>query len=158
MWNVDTGVLEFKIAHSAEDSLTTVAWSSDGRKIACGGTRGQFYQCDSKGTVLEQKEGVRVQAMAYRKDNKFILAADTHHRLRSYNLEEEQSDKTVLQESHGIMTFTTDDTDRYALLNIANQVRYCLFIHFISFFIMYFFREYIYGVSKRSASSVNTPA
>lgn len=59
--------------------------------------------------------------MAYRKDNKFILAADTHHRLRSYNLEEEQSDKTVLQESHGIMTFTTDDTDRYALLNIANQ-------------------------------------
>ena len=54
-----------KIAHSAEDSLTTVAWSSDGRKIACGGTRGQFYQCDSKGTVLEQKEGVRVQAMAY---------------------------------------------------------------------------------------------
>ena len=75
VWNVDTGALECKIAHSAEDSLTTVAWSPDGRKIACGGERGQFYQCDSKGTVLEHKEGVRVKAIAWRKDSKFILAA-----------------------------------------------------------------------------------
>ena len=54
MWNVDTGALECKIAHSAEDSLTTVAWSPDGRKIACGGKRGQFYQCDSKGKYVLQ--------------------------------------------------------------------------------------------------------
>lgn len=121
VWNVDTGTLECKIAHSAEDSLTTVAWSPDGRKIACGGNRGQFYQCDSKGTVLEHKEGVRVKALAFRKDSKFILAADTHHRIRAYNLEEEVSDYPVLQESHGIMSFTLDNSDRYALLNIANQ-------------------------------------
>ena len=103
-----------------------MAWSQDGRKIACGGIRGQFYQCDSKGTVLEHKEGVRVVAMAFRKDSKFILAADTHHRIRAYNLDEDQTDYTVLQESrlenHGIISFTLDDSDRYALLNIANQV------------------------------------
>jgi len=121
VWNVDSGALEFKISHSSEDSLTTVAWSPDGRKIACGGIRGQFYQCDSKGTVLDHKEGVRVQALAYRKDNRSILAADTHHRIRSYNLEDEQSDKTIIQESHGVMTFTIDESDRYALLNIASQ-------------------------------------
>ena len=67
--------------------------------------------------------GVRVQALAYRKDNRSILAADTHHRIRSYNLEDEQSDKTIIQESHGVMTFTIDESDRYALLNIASQVR-----------------------------------
>lgn len=99
-----------------------MAWSPDGRKIACGGTRGQFYQCDSKGTVLDQKEGVRIQALSYRKDNKFIVAADTHHRIRAYNLEEDQSDFTVVQESHGIMSFSLDDSDRYALCNVANQV------------------------------------
>ena len=72
------------------------------------------------------KEGVRVLAMAYRKDNKTILAADTHHRIRSYNLEEDGSDKTVVQETHGIMTFTLDDSDRYALLNIASQVSFMI--------------------------------
>ena len=72
--------------------------------------------------MLDHKEGVRVQALAYRKDNRSILAADTHHRIRSYNLEDEQSDKTMIQENHGIMTFTIDESDRYALLNIASQV------------------------------------
>ena len=126
VWNVDAGVVECKIAHSAEDSLTTVAWSPDGRKIAVGGNRGQFYQCDSKGAVLETKEGVRVQALAFRKDSKFILAADTHHRIRAYNLNEDEfTDYTVLQENHGIMSFTLDNSDRYALLNIAKQVSFC---------------------------------
>ena len=125
VWNVDAGVVECKIAHSAEDSLTTVAWSPDGRKIAVGGNRGQFYQCDSKGAVLETKEGVRVQALAFRKDSKFILAADTHHRIRAYNLNEDEfTDYTVLQENHGIMSFTLDNSDRYALLNIAKQVSF----------------------------------
>ena len=94
VWNVDTGALECKIAHSAEDSLTTVAWSPDGRKIACGGNRGQFYQCDSKGTVLEHKEGVRVQAIAWRKDSKFILAAG------EYCIAVGQKIKKVLAQKH----------------------------------------------------------
>jgi len=122
VWNVETGALECKIAHSAEDSLTTVAWSPDGRRIACGGERGQFYQCDAKnGNVMENKEGVRVQAMAYRKDNKTVLAADKHNRLRSYNLEDESSDKTILSERYGIMNFTIDDSDRFALLTLREQ-------------------------------------
>lgn len=120
IWNVDAGVLECKIAHSTEDSLTTVSWSPDGRKIACGGNRGQFYQCDTKGTVVDSWEGVRVQALAYRRDGKSVLAADTHHRIRAYNFED-LNDASILQESHGIMTFTLDDADRYALLNIATQ-------------------------------------
>lgn len=120
IWNVDSGTLECKIAHSSEDSLTTVSWSPDGRKIACGGSRGQFYQCDTKGTVLDSWEGVRVQALAYRRDGKSVLAADTHHRIRAYNFEE-LTDYSVLQEDNGIMTFTLDDADRLALLNIATQ-------------------------------------
>ena len=43
MWNVDTGLLEGKISHSTEDSLTTVSWSPDGRKITCGGSRGKIF-------------------------------------------------------------------------------------------------------------------
>ena len=54
------------------------------------------------------------------------ICTDTHHRIRAYNLDEDQTDHTVLQESHGIMSFTLDDSDRYALLNIANQVNYSI--------------------------------
>ena len=71
---------------------------------------------------MENKEGVRVQAMAYRKDNKTVLAADKHNRLRSYNLEDESSDKTILSERYGIMNFTIDDSDRFALLTLREQV------------------------------------
>jgi len=89
-------VVEGKISHSTEDSLTTVSWSPCGTKIACGGNRGNFYQCDAKGTVNDSWEGVRVQCVAYRKDGKSILAADTHHRIRSYNFDD-LSDFSVLQ-------------------------------------------------------------
>jgi hypothetical protein len=40
--------------------------------------RGQFYQCDSQGTVLDSWEGVRIQGLAYRSDGKQILAAGKH--------------------------------------------------------------------------------
>lgn len=121
LWEVATGRLETKVSQSGEDSLTCVSWSPDGRRLAVGGNRGQFYQCDSThGTVLDSWEGVRVQCLAYRADGKHILAADTHHRVRSYNFEE-LSDQPQLQEDHAIMSFITDQTDRYALLNIATQ-------------------------------------
>lgn len=120
IWDVPSGRLETKVSHSGEDSLTCVAWSPDGRRIACGGERGQFYQCDTRGTVLDSWEGVRVKGLTYRQDGKHVLAADTHHRLRSYNFEE-LSDQPQIQEDQPIMSFTTDQTDRYALLNIANQ-------------------------------------
>ena len=43
----------------------------------------------------------------FRQDGKLILAADTHHRIRSYNFEE-LSDQPVLEEDHAIMSFTID--------------------------------------------------
>jgi WD40 repeat protein len=121
IWNIETGQVEGKISNpEATDSLTSVSWSPDGNKISCGGNRGQFYQCDSKGLVLDSWEGIRVQGLQYRRDGKSIIAADTHHRIRSYNFEE-LTDAQILQEDHGIMSFTLDENDRYALLNIANQ-------------------------------------
>jgi len=120
LWDVVNGRLETKVSHSGEDSLTCVSWSPDGRRVACGGNRGQFYQCDTHGTVLDSWEGVRVQCLSYRSDGRHILAADTHHRLRSYNFEE-LADQPTIQEDHSIMSFTIDQTDRYVLLNIATQ-------------------------------------
>lgn len=120
IWNVETGALESKISNASEDSLVTVSWSPDGRLLACGGTKGQFYQCDTKGQVLDSWEGVRVQCLSYRRDGKHILAADTHNRIRSYNFDE-LNDQPVLKEDHGIMSFSVDDSDRYALLNVAEQ-------------------------------------
>ena len=42
-----------------------------GKRLICGGNKGQFYQCDNHGTVLDSWEGVRVQGLAYRWDNKY---------------------------------------------------------------------------------------
>jgi len=120
IWDVLTGKIENKISHTQEDSLTSVSWSPDGTRLAAGGSRGQFYQFDCHGNINNSWEGVRVQSLAYRGDGKHILAADTHHRLRCYNFDD-LSDQTVIQENHAIMSFTLDQTDRYVLLNIANQ-------------------------------------
>ncbi|XP_023320596.1 WD repeat-containing protein 26-like [Eurytemora carolleeae] len=120
IWDIAGGRIENKISHTQEDSLTTVSWSPDGTRLAAGGSRGQFYQFDSHGNINNSWEGVRVQALAYRSDGKHILAADTHHRLRCYNFDD-LSDQPIIQEDQAIMSFTLDQTDRYALLNIANQ-------------------------------------
>ena len=48
----------------------------------------------------------------FRQDGKHILAADTHHRIRSYNFEE-LSDQPVLEEDHAIMSFTIDQVSSY---------------------------------------------
>ena len=45
--------------------------------------------------VCEAWEGVRVQCLAYSKDGKTVLAADSHHRIRSYNFEDERSDSDM---------------------------------------------------------------
>jgi hypothetical protein len=36
--------------------------SPDGQRISCGGNRGQFYHCDTKGTVLDSWEGIRFES------------------------------------------------------------------------------------------------
>ena len=118
---METGALESKISNASEDSLVTVSWSPDGRFLACGGTKGQFYQCDTKGQVLDSWEGVRVQCLSYRRDGKHVLAADTHNRIRSYNFDE-LNDQPVLKEDHGILTFSVDDSDReYEYISCISQ-------------------------------------
>lgn len=120
IWNVDSGTLEAKISHSSEDSLTTVCWSPDGTKLACGGAKGNFYQTDAKGVVSDSWEGVRVQCLAYRADSRSVLAADTHNRIRTYAFDN-LKDELVIQEEHGVIAFTLDDSDSYALVNLNQQ-------------------------------------
>jgi len=119
VWNVQTGELRVKMQNSPEDSLTTCAWHRDGKKFVAGGTRGQFYQCDLDGNVLDSWEGVRVQCLAFRQEGN-VLAADTHHRIRSYNFDE-LTDLNLIQEDHSIMSFSCDDSGRMAVINVASQ-------------------------------------
>lgn len=119
LWNIQNDKL-LKVSQSPEDVLTCCAWNKDGTKFVVGGIRGQFYQCDLEGNVLDSWEGVRVSCLWCRDDGKTVLAADTHHRIRSYNFDE-LSDSNILQEEHPIMAFTVDKRDRLALLNVATQ-------------------------------------
>lgn len=120
IWNVETGDLRVKMTQSPEDSLTCCSWHKDGKKFVSGGTRGQFYQCDLDGQILDTWEGVRVQCLWCKSDGKTVLAADTHHRIRGY-IFEELNDFNIIQEDHAIMSFTCNDTGRWALLNVATQ-------------------------------------
>lgn len=43
---------------------------------------------DLDGNVLDSWEGVRVQCLACRRDNKTVLASDTHQRIRGYNFDD----------------------------------------------------------------------
>jgi len=119
VWDIPSGRLDRKLCNSQDDSLTTVAWAPNGM-ITAGGNKGQFYQFDCMGSVLNSWEGVRVQCLAQRSDGRTVLAADTHHRLRSYNFDD-LTDQTIIQEDNAIMSFTIDQTDRYVLLNIASS-------------------------------------
>ncbi|GAB6020534.1 WD repeat-containing protein 26 [Chamberlinius hualienensis] len=120
IWNVEKGELKAKMSHSSEDSLTCCSWHKDGKKFYAGGTKGQFYQCDLDGNVLDSWEGVRVQGLCCKKDGRTVLAADTHHRIRGYHFEE-QTDFNVLLEDCSIISFTTNESGRLGLLNVATQ-------------------------------------
>ncbi|XP_072030182.1 WD repeat-containing protein 26-like, partial [Amphiura filiformis] len=120
VWNVETGEIKVKMSQSPEDSLTSASWNSDCRRFVTGGTRGQFYQCDLDGNVLDTWEGVRVQCLTMKKDGKTVLAADTHHRIRAYNFED-LTDQHMIQEDHSIMSFTISSDERQALLSVAYQ-------------------------------------
>ncbi|XP_014272127.1 WD repeat-containing protein 26 isoform X4 [Halyomorpha halys] len=120
LWNMETEELRVKLSHSPDDSLTSCSWHRDGTRFVTGGIRGQFYQCDLSGNVLDSWEGVRVNSLWCRSDGKSVLAADTHHRIRTYNFED-LSDANILLEDQPVVTFCVDDSDRLALLNVATQ-------------------------------------
>ncbi|KAF7642885.1 hypothetical protein LDENG_00249110 [Lucifuga dentata] len=88
LWNVQTGELRTKMSQSHEDSLTSVAWNPDGKRFVTGGQRGQFYQCDLDGNLLDSWEGVRVQCLWCLSDGRTVFASDTHQRIRGYNFED----------------------------------------------------------------------
>uniref|UniRef100_A0A668SV39 WD repeat-containing protein 26 n=1 Tax=Oreochromis aureus TaxID=47969 RepID=A0A668SV39_OREAU len=120
LWNVQTGELRTKMSQSHEDSLTSVAWNPDGKRFVTGGQRGQFYQCDLDGNLLDSWEGVRVQCLWCLNDGRIVLASDTHQRIRGYNFED-LTDRNIVQEDHPIMSFTVSKNGRLALLNVATQ-------------------------------------
>lgn len=120
IWNIEADELRVKVSHSPEDSLTSCSWHKDGKKFVTGGIRGQFYQFDLEGNILDSWEGVRVNCLWCRSDGKTVLAADTHQRIRGYNFDM-LSDTNILQEDHPVMAFTVNAADRLALLNVATQ-------------------------------------
>ncbi|UYV61099.1 WDR26 [Cordylochernes scorpioides] len=120
IWNTQTGELKLKMTHSPEDSLTCCAWHKDGEKFATGGIRGQFYQCDLEGNLLNSWEGVRVQCLAYSRDGSAILAADKHQRIRCYNFET-LTDTQLVLEDYPIISFALNHTGNLAILNCVNQ-------------------------------------
>lgn len=120
LWNVDTEELKIKVAHSADDSLTACSWNKDSVRFVTGGIRGQFYQCDAEGAVIDSWEGVRINGLWCRSDGRTVLAADTHHRIRAYNFDD-LTEYHLVQEDHPIMSFTVNKADRLALLNVATQ-------------------------------------
>lgn len=121
IYNIDENKLHVKVSHSSEDSLTCAAFNSDGSRFVTGGIRGQFYLCDMEGTIVDSWDGVRVNGLAFRSDNKTVLAADTHSRIRGYVFDLQHMDYNLIQEQYTIMTFSVNREDRLALLNIATQ-------------------------------------
>lgn len=87
IWSMADGSTPTKMSQAADDSLTCAAFNRDGTKFVTGGVRGQFYLCDLIGVIHESWDGVRVNALAFRADNKTVMAADTHHRIRSYSFD-----------------------------------------------------------------------
>lgn len=88
IWSMeDTDKAAQKMSHASEDSLTCAAFNRDGTRFVTGGIKGQFYLCDLGGQIHDSWHGVRVNALAFRADGKTVLAADTHHRIRSYSFE-----------------------------------------------------------------------
>lgn len=121
IYNIEDNKLHVRVSNAQDESLTCAAFNADGTRFVTGGIRGQFYICDLEGNVLESWDGVRVNSVAFRADNKTVLAADTHYRIRGYCFDQPKTDYNMIQEQCSIMTFSVNSTDRLALLNISTQ-------------------------------------
>lgn len=87
IWSMEEDKAALKMSHASEDSLTCAAFNRDGTRFVTGGIKGQFYLCDLNGAIHDSWDGVRVNALAFRADNKTVLAVDTHYRIRSYSFD-----------------------------------------------------------------------
>lgn len=120
IFNIEELKLHSKVSHTADEALTCASFAPDGQRFVTGGIRGQFYLCDLEGAILNNWDGVRINALAFLGDNQTVLGADTHHRIRNYCFET-RNDFNMLQENNPIMTFNVNSTDRLALLNVSSQ-------------------------------------
>lgn len=122
IYNIEENKLHVKVSHANDESLTCAAFNGDGSRFVTGGIRGQFYLCDlADGNIIDNWDGVRVNSLAFRSDNKTVLAADTHSRIRAYVFDQQHLDYNMIQEQCSIMTFSVNSADRLALLNISSQ-------------------------------------
>lgn len=120
IWDAVRGSLEKSIVHNSSDTILCACWHPSGDRFVCGGTHGQFYLYDIRGTLLDRWEGVRVRALAFMRDGSSILAADTHNRVCSYK-QGEPRPQELLTESTDVMSMSVNDTGVLAALNVANQ-------------------------------------
>ena len=82
LWEVKSGTKKHESRQSPDDSLTSVAWFPDGESYVCGGKKGQFYQVNLEGHIIETFDGVRVFGLHVLADGRSILASDSHNRIR----------------------------------------------------------------------------
>lgn len=115
-----SATVKCRITQSAEDVLTCCAWSPDSRFIYTGGQQGQFYKYDIQTSTYFTWEGVRLHSVATLRDNKVVLAADSHRRVRSYNFDD-YADGTVCEEEHQIINMTLSRDEKFCLLTLAKQ-------------------------------------
>lgn len=90
IWNLDDDKgprKAIRLPQPPEESYTCAAFNRDGTKFVTGGMRGHFFLWDMDFRMLDSWDSVRVNCLAFRSDNKTILASDTHFRIRAYKTE-----------------------------------------------------------------------
>ncbi|KAL5268237.1 hypothetical protein ACHWQZ_G002187 [Mnemiopsis leidyi] len=116
----NSAVEKCRISQSTDDVLTCCAWSPDSRFIYTGGQQGQFYKYEVNSSAVYNWEGVRLHSVATLRDNKTVLAADSHKRVRSYNFED-NTDQTIYEDENQIMNMSLSSDEKYCLLTLSKQ-------------------------------------
>jgi len=120
IWDALHGSLEKSVNHNSTDAIMCGAWHPDGGKFVCGGTHGQFYLFDVRGTQLDRWEGVRVRSLWFQNDGRAILASDTHNRICRF-YPDDPKPYEIITESGDVMSMCLNDAGTMAVLNVANQ-------------------------------------
>ena len=71
----------------------------------------------SDGHLNSAWEGLRVQCLACLKDNKTVVAADTHRRIRGYNIEDHLDVHLCVLTDDGDDDDDAKDNDHYSFCN-----------------------------------------